>query len=604
MKSKRKIDTKAIQQFFIDHTEKIVIGAVGLMFLYFAYSAIALQVNDSYKKVPEDLKQAVTKAQATIAAGPRNITAVGVTPIRPYAEEIDHFKRPLEANNYRFDKALIVAPVGQRRLRGTPTVIAVQKLRAVPGRGALVGKDSNPVGQRWVVVTGLVPYEEQLAEYKKMFQDANSQSDHDVPEYVGFLVQRGEVVPGAAEPAWEPWVMFSNNTTLVNRLQNWNVSGQEVVDIANTQSSLTSPLPQAINQWSDDVACPPDIKLLSPEESGQGQAAAGGAFPQRGPSARFGPDPMGGQMPYRGQVAPGRVPGQGVGPGARPGGDQAGSELIGNGPGAPSPKPEEAANKPQETPKYFLLRYFDFDVAPGKQYAYKVFPILMNPNHYVEGKELMDQGQQQQPFLGLDAKQIHADPISGKVAGWQTVATYWSPASRPVKVPGDMRMLAGPVEPPKPNNPTTEITGDARILRWDEKTGDSMNGVLAERFRGMVLDSPSLIMQPNRTSVPVSTGCLLADLTGGEPLSPRDKERIHSPGMMLVLDDAGNLVIHDEMAETADWLAETKLPEARQAPPPGERRQPMGPGRGPGFMRGRAAGPSNDSALPDNMRGR
>ena len=47
MKSKRKIDTKAIKQFFIDHTEKIVIGAVGLMFLYFAYSAVMLQVNDS-----------------------------------------------------------------------------------------------------------------------------------------------------------------------------------------------------------------------------------------------------------------------------------------------------------------------------------------------------------------------------------------------------------------------------------------------------------------------------------------------------------------------------------------------------------------------------
>ena len=515
------------------------------------------------------------------------------TPIPPYAEEIDTFKRPLDSNKYRFDKSWIITPVGQRHLRGTPTVIAVQKLRAASGRGALVGKESNTVGQRWIVVTGLVPYEEQMAEYKKMFQDAGYTGDHDVPEYVGFLVQRGEVVPGAAEPAWEQSMMFSYSTTLVNRLQNWNVSGQEVVDVANTQQSLTSPLPQlAIAEWGDDVACPPEIKVLSREERdlSQGQVGgAGGTIPQRNPAL--------GQ-----QRRP--VPGpQGFGPGPRPGDNKGGDELVaGGGQAAVAANPEAAANKQQEAPKYYLLRYFDFNVATGKQYAYRVFPILSNPNYNVDGKELVNMDQNQQQFLGLDTKHVKADPATGKVAGWQTVATYWSPGSRPARVSGDMRLLAGPVEPPRTSNPT-EITGEVRILRWDEKTGNSMHGVRSDQFRGMVLDYPSVPMitpgLEGRTSVPVSTGCLLADLTGGEPLSPHDRDKIHSPGMMLVLDDTGNLVIHDEMAETKEWLAETKEPE-----------QPVAGrnmGRPPMFRQQRpptGRGPSNDPSLPNSMRGR
>ena len=75
MKTKRKIDKKAIQQFFIDHTEKIVIGLVGLLFLYFAYNAVTLQVNDSYKPTPETLKQLTASAQgrndATVPRGTR-----------------------------------------------------------------------------------------------------------------------------------------------------------------------------------------------------------------------------------------------------------------------------------------------------------------------------------------------------------------------------------------------------------------------------------------------------------------------------------------------------------------------------------------------------
>ena len=43
MKSKTKFDPKVIQQFFIDHTEKFVIGLVAALFLFFAYQSFTLE---------------------------------------------------------------------------------------------------------------------------------------------------------------------------------------------------------------------------------------------------------------------------------------------------------------------------------------------------------------------------------------------------------------------------------------------------------------------------------------------------------------------------------------------------------------------------------
>ena len=39
MKSKTKFDPKVLQQFFIDHTEKFVLGLVAVLFLFFAYQS-------------------------------------------------------------------------------------------------------------------------------------------------------------------------------------------------------------------------------------------------------------------------------------------------------------------------------------------------------------------------------------------------------------------------------------------------------------------------------------------------------------------------------------------------------------------------------------
>jgi hypothetical protein len=168
-------------------------------------------------------------------------------------------------------------------------------------------------------------------------------------------------------------------------------------------------------------------------------------------------------------------------------------------------------------------------------------------------------------------------------------------------VPGDLRLLAGPVEPPRSSPSPSEFTAEVRILLWDQKTGNNMHGVQSDQFRGKVLDFPSVTMKPAGRPVPLSTGCLLVDVAGGDPLSPKDKDKVHSPGSILMLDETGNLVIHDEMVETKEWTAATKEPDkprtgggiapGRGGGAEGRRTVPITPPRHPG-------GPA-DSSLPD-----
>ncbi len=343
MKSKRKLDAKAIKQFFIDHTEKIVIGAVCLLFLYFTYSAVMLQANDSYKKVPDNLIEAVKAADRTIRTGPTTKTVVWEAPIPPYAQHIEHFKVALDIKQYPSGPAWQPILLPQRNPRGTPAVIPVEELRAVAGRGALSGKDNGAgtVGQRWVVVTGLVPYAKQLAEYKSNFETSSFPTDHDVPEYVGFLVQRAEVAPGTAgEPNWEKAVTICNENFLGRQLDKWTGAGAEVVNAKYIYPGLTSQLPpRATGDWGDEVAHPSEIKVIPLEERGQLQGGTGAGQP---PASIRGGGPRV-RMPPRGEGSYGRDPRRPQQGTVRPGSDQGGSGLFDDIPDAAK---DAGANKP------------------------------------------------------------------------------------------------------------------------------------------------------------------------------------------------------------------------------------------------------------------
>ena len=135
-----------------------------------------------------------------------------------------------------------------------------------------------------------------------------------------------------------------------------------------------------------------------------------------------------------------------------------------------------------------------------------------------------------------------------------------------------MRLFAGPVEPPAKPPAIQESTGEVRVVIWEEKSGSNMSYFQSGLLRSAVLVFSNAVTKPNRTKIDIDTKCMLVDLAGGDslpPLSPRDRDKAHSPGMALFLDDAGKLVIHDEMDETKEWLGGINGPETPGGNPPG-----------------------------------
>jgi len=268
-----------------------------------------------------------------------------------------------------------------------------------------------------------------------------------------------------------------------------------------------------------------------------------------------------------------RMPGPGMMPGS------AGMSMPGGMPGMSSPgmmpgmrgaygrrgmttgEEEELTEEEQEV-QYMLFRFFDFSVAPGKHYRYRVKLVLLNPNlgllpHFVE-----KEGMEKTKFLD----------------------TEWSEPSPIVSVPLDSQVLTVSA---KASNGTASVM----LVRFNEQDG----ALASEEFavtRGQLLDyRDRTFTDPGGVSITMYEGgapqgmtaeerrvdyvtqALLLDVAGGGPLPGRDRS-LAEPGSILLLDASGNLAVRDEL----DDLADVRFYEPPEVPTPG-----MGPMAMPGM---------------------
>ena len=112
-----------------------------------------------------------------------------------------------------------------------------------------------------------------------------------------------------------------------------------------------------------------------------------------------------------------------------------------------APDSKTSPDDEKKAPEYKLLRFFDFNVEPGKQYVYRVRLALLNPNHSVKPAVLKNPDlAKQQPYL----------------------ITKWSDPSNSVSVPYDTRVLAVAVKPAVHNKePSCQIL----VVKWVQQTG-------------------------------------------------------------------------------------------------------------------------------------
>jgi len=662
MKAKLKIDRKAIKEFFAQNTEKIVFAVVVVCFALIVYSAGARE------KLPVTGNQTITPDKLASFAG----DAKGAWERRAlnpedyktpnYQAIVGRSQVPIEEPIYRLEKPFDRSVIQQRRKRGEPPLYTVEGLRGSAGCGqvSMVRQPDNAAGphpaghataprvmpnmggasliqgQRWVVLTGLVPIEKQVQDYYDYFKTAQARTPNDVPIYVGYLVQRVEVsgADAGGPPDWGNSVTLDSPTARKEATLTWAQAtsmAQEVADpkFLDKDQRLCFPLPPlAGGQWDESVVHKPEIPLLfrtyqgypepgvappEAEKSDDPFAMQGQTPGSYGPAQPdYGPRPV--APPPRAAFDDPAYSGQAIGP-MGPGTYGYGPPMPGHyGPGAYAAGPYISGQTGQGV-KHYLFRFFDLKVEAGKRYRYRVRLVLQNPNLGVEDRYLGDQVLAKKQQIEEQAKKLKSAG-DGKGAStllpqWKYIESDWTDPTEAISVPRDSRLLALSVQAPP--RIAEEPSGKVLVICWVKDQGIE---AFAERSvdRGKVANFPGcrfpetsqsrkpakkgpgelpMYVAPERMGleggvedaplVDYLTDTLVLDMDGGELLPGKD--RLTQPGAMLLLDPDGTLVVrreHDDLAESNE-LRERNLPSGMGGPAYGHGPGYDGYGPQPGY---------------------
>jgi hypothetical protein len=436
----------------------------------------------------------------------------------------------------------------------------------------------------------------------------------DFPHYAGYKVQRAEVLPGQPLEWADVKVYDGQRKSVATgddlgsvvssyvlnvakkgglyaRIEQfWPPLMQDVVDQRYLVDVLALPLPPLVGRnWGSD-ATHPDIPLLEdtpqledeliPVEEEQPEeelAAADDEFrsadPQGGGERGGLGSPYGGgggrDRAYGGMGA-GRGIGGGRGYGAYGGGGRErayggmgggrgrgmgeyggeGRGAYGGGMGGGGMR---AGNQPTTLPRgvdFWLLRFFDFSVEPGKKYKYRVQLVLHDPNMGagIEKSMLAPAVQDRLAKLAQTAK-ANKKPISQV-----RYVDDWSAPSRTVGIPIAGSVKLAEAKPPTSGRVNDEPTVKLLVESFEVDAGG--NAIQAEALRdfrrGYVANfvekdqkylGPGGMWIDELESFNFFTGMTIVDMNGGETLG----KDATAPARVLIMDPAGELHIRSEM---------------------------------------------------------
>jgi hypothetical protein len=314
-------------------------------------------------------------------------------------------------------------------------------------------------GQRWIVVTGLVPIQKQELAYADTFKlSSGYDPQNDYPKYLGYWVERVEVdSTNEAAPDWSKATTFISRKAIDSAMQEWpSSSSLEVVAPEYIEENLTFPLGPLVNHnWDATVAHEPEIPLQTigvPGQGGNSPGPMGGAL--RGNVRGLGPM---GPMGPMGGIMGGRMPSPTRGLSAGPAGSRTGQQdnsaedtpfgTKSSNSDNPSSNENASANEQEKgPPAYKLFRFFDFNVESGKRYVYRVRLALSNPNFDVK-----------ESFLK-----------SPDLAKEKYLKTKWSEPSAAISTPRNTRVLLASVKPSRNN---FDFSGEILMTTWVQRKG-------------------------------------------------------------------------------------------------------------------------------------
>lgn len=531
MKLKLKIDKDAILRFGLNHVEKFAFAGVVVVFGTLVYGAL---LRESYSRMPNQLQEASDNAQAHWSATEAAVPDECQAPV--YLDIITTALEPIDKTPYDYDARWKPDDFERPGLRPTPPVFPVQQLRPIAGRGpfSLRGQQGGvaPVaaigGQRWVVVTGLVQKQRQFDAYEEAFTNVVALNpETDIPNYIYYRVARAEVNDANATGELK-WDVFHLGNEL-KRIEDWARTDPEIVgrEYVDPEKKLVFPLGPRLraaeaaggrvgrgvragadSAWGAEAAYPPHIPLVDKK------TAPAGRRPAARPAAA-GPDDPGLDFPI---------------------------------PDGPTADPVGVAVDPtaeEQEPQYWLFRFFDYTVEPGKKYRYRVLLMLDNPNKGI-------------------ASHLLQDPED---AAKKWLETEWSEPTEVVSVPRDTKLLAVSVKPPI--RPWEEPSGRLKVVKWVNRHGkEAFTEQLVRRgqvanFPGLQFpeptgkkfgkgddDMPGHVASKNKGGQPINvdylTEAITLDMLGGWRLPGKDSLTV--PGEILLLDSDGSLIIRGELA--------------------------------------------------------
>ncbi len=543
-KPKINIDKDAIREFFVEHVEKIVFGVVVIGFVLIVLQAL---YQKPYDKAPKQLQERAQAAQNHI----RNCRATDPNiAVEDYVAAVQRIvDAPIQAEAYRHETYWSPPNESSQLPRGIPQLFAVNELRAVPGRSPITvkrienipGPPGRPQRTRtvsarqgiyWVVVTGMVPTGQQLAEYAAHFTDRQEyDSSRDVPVYANYYIERAEAADAtpADQLAWSrldvAWTRNKINEVIRARVGAGRNAGDSVDEQFRDDNLTMPPIPLAGQKtWDADAIGHP--ALTAPAK---------------------GEEPLGEDTPDNGAIDIGAPPPFGAHP-AVPAGASSEHGEEPTPPGTPSS---------EETQARKLLRFFDFTVQPGKQYRYRVRLLLENPNKGMDAK-----------YLEANVDETYLVPSQPGVPEPMELcpflATDWSVPASAVTVPPDTQLCALSVSQPT-RRAGAEPSGRMAVIKWVAAHGVEASHEF-NTHRGMMADFPAVPHEftpdaarpgtrataaPQTIDVDFTSKAIVLDMRGGDILPGRANQS--SPGEILLSDADGNLLVFDEIEGRAAY---------------------------------------------------
>ncbi|MEQ8848669.1 hypothetical protein [Botrimarina sp.] len=404
-------------------------------------------------------------------------------------------------------------------------------------------------------VVAKAPSKEQFAIFQQTLEEAKGYDPGaDYPDYIALQAERAEVTgDDDAELKWET-VRFGDavrgegravldaSATLQRAFQKWIPWPEQLVDSRYGHRVLTMPLPPLVGQaWKPAEVVHSDAPLQAEtdlaerkaqrnpqqeatEETPEGEIVVGDAAGGRG--GRFGGGGYGG-----GEFGGGEYGGYG-GPGGGYGGGEFGGGEYGGGGGAMAFGEGYDPDIP-----FKMIRIFDFNVQPGRQYVYRVRLVLRDPNHNVPDSALAREVIDRRKDLSTSQREYRK--------------TEWSEPTSVVSVPmaGDVFVIGAKPASARSGEGTVDLL--VQTYKLDESRRAIKAATEESFFLGSVMNltaDAEVLSSDGRWIVQhddfqFRTDLTLCDFRGGKEL-PGDHTE---PVSVLLMDASGKLITHNSL---------------------------------------------------------